>query len=40
MSSQKVENENTEHVEVNKVVTIKRSYSQNRGPGALCSVEQ
>lgn len=32
MRSQKVENKNMEHVEVNKVVTIKCSFSQNTGP--------
>lgn len=32
MRSQKVENKNMEHVEVNKAVTIKCSFSQNTGP--------
>ncbi len=33
MSSQEVENENMEHAEVNKVITIK--CSQNTGPEGL-----
>lgn len=32
MCGQKVENKNMEHVEVNKVVTIKCSFSLNTGP--------